>query len=260
MSTTVRDVNLAFAARRLAIELPYPEDWGVLDLQILEKKDTGRAVRVLLAVELLRAGQRIRDLCFLEGEVERDKSAAPVEDPGAMRTADLLPLRENPGFESEAQTLAYLRLAFSSLLREHDYRIEAHPDADLYATLGQRGFFLLLATRCDAAAGDQAEKLVGLRRKHKHLHDYGLLLPAFQEPLGVPLSRQETWVAAHADRLSAHRIGVYGVDNLDPNRIYPFTVYPQVRGLLRYFVATSRQWQDVRARYLLARENAGGSR
>ena len=47
--------------------------------------------------------------------------------------------------------------------------------------------------------------------------------------------------------------GVFGVDNSDPNRIYPFTIYPQVRGLLRYFVAASRQWQDARAQFLSIR-------
>ena len=31
------------------------------------------------------------------------------------------------------------------------------------------------------------------------------------------------------------------------------TIYPQVHGLLRYFVAASRQWQDVRTQYLLSR-------
>ena len=41
--------------------------------------------------------------------------------------------------------------------------------------------------------------------------------------------------------------------NSDPNRIYPFTIYPQVRGLLRYFVAASRQWQDARMQYLSIR-------
>ena len=259
METTVRDVNLAFAARRIAVELPYPEEWRVLDLQILEKREAGRSVRVLLAVELLRDGERFQDLCYLEGEVEHDRAAAPPESPGPLKTRHLLPLREETGFQTDAEALGFLREAFSSLLQEHDYRIEDHPDADLYGALGPRGFFLLLAVRCDAAAAEKAERLVGLRRKHKHLHDYGLVVPAFQEPLGVPLSRQETWVAAHADRLSSHRVGVYGVDNADPNRIYPFTVYPQVRGLLRYFVATSRQWQDVRTRYLLAREGGRGA-
>ena len=60
---------------------------------------------------------------------------------------------------------------------------------------------------------------------------------------------------AHVETLSAHRVGVFGVDNGDPNRIYPFTTYPQVRGLLRYFVATSRQWQDARSQYMTLRKD-----
>ena len=38
MGTTVRDVNRAFRAKKMEIQLPYPEGWEVKDLQILEKK------------------------------------------------------------------------------------------------------------------------------------------------------------------------------------------------------------------------------
>jgi len=34
-------------------------------------------------------------------------------------------------------------------------------------------------------------------------------------------------------------------------------VYPQVRGLLRFFVAASRQWQDVRAQYVRTQRGSG---
>jgi len=251
--TTVGDVNRALADKRIAVALPYPEDWLVRNLQILEKKDTATSVRVLLAVELVLGGKRIRDLCFLEGEIERDRRAGPADPPVTGKHKDLLPLRDRLDFENDSEVCAYLKDAFTSLLKEHDYRVEEHPEADLFGSLGPRGFFLMLSPRCDEGAADKAERLVELRKTYKHLHDYGLVLLAFQEPLGVPLSRQEAWIMAQADRLSAHRVGVYGVDNTDPNRIYPFTVYPQVRGLLRYFVTASRQWQDVRAQYLLSR-------
>ena len=258
MTTTVAEVNKAFRGKKMAIQLPYPEDWLVKDLQILEKKDTASMVKVLLAIELIREGKLIRDTCYLEGRIERGQNGRSVEVPTIEKTQYVLPVRNRLGFETEADTLCHLKEAFSSLLQEHDYSIKDHPEADVYGILGQRGFFAMLALRCDEGAHDNAQRLIELRKKYKHLNDYGLVVPAFQEPLGVPLSQQEAWVQAHVDSLSSHRVGIYGVDNSDPNRIYPFTVYPQVRGLLRYFVTASRQWQDVRAQYILSRGDRNG--
>lgn len=252
--TTVEDVNRALRARKISVELPYPGDWLVKDLQILEKRDTARSVKVLLAVELLREGRVIRDVCYLEGEVDRGQRGRPIPTGIAEKTRHVLPVRNRADFDSEVEALAYLKKAFASLLQEYAYTVEEHPEAELYGEVGSRGFFVMFSLRCDASATEKGEHLIGLRKKYKHVHDYGLVVPAFQEPLGLALSEQEAWVMAHADRLGTHRVGVYGVDNSDPNRIYPFTVYPQVRGILRYFVATSRQWQDVRTQYVLSRK------
>jgi len=167
----------------------------------------------------------------------------------------VLDVRNRMDFKDDQEAIGYLKNAFSSLLRDNDYQVQEHPEADLHGTLGKRGFFLMLACRADEVASRKAENLILLRKQYKHMHDYGLVMPAFQEPLGVALARQESWVAAHVESLSTHRVGVYGVDNSDPNRIYPFTVYPQVRGLLRYFVAASRQWQDVRTQYVMSRKD-----
>jgi len=246
-------VNEAFRARKMQIQLPYPETWQVKDLQILEKKGTAMTVRVLLAVELIREGQVIRDLCYLEGDIEREREGIQAEPAAPGKRGFLLPQRNRFDFDGDADARTVVREAFASLLQDNGYRIEPHPEADLYGVLGQRGFFAALAARCDDLASRQVERLIGLRKRYRHMHDYGLVVPAFQEVLGIPLSEQESWVLAHVERLSAHRVGVFGVDNGDPNRIYPFTTYPQVRGLLRYFVATSRQWQDARSRYVSLR-------
>jgi hypothetical protein len=251
--TTVSDVNRAFQAKKIFIELPYPEEWLVRDIQILEKKDSPRGVKVLLAVDLIRDGKVFHDICFLEGGIEREEYRTQAEVELPRKTSHTLPVRNRFDFDSEAEVLAYLKEAFGALLLDHGYEIRETPEADLFGLLEERGFFAMLAVRSDARASEQAERLIGLRRRHRHMHDYGLVMPAFQEPLGVSMSAQESWVMAHVDLLSTHRIGVYGVDNSDPNRIYPFTVYPQVRGLLRYFVAASRQWQDVRAQYTMSR-------
>lgn len=258
MSTTVADVNKAFHDKKMAIQLPYPEDWLVKDLQILEKKDTARTVKVLLAIELIREGRLIRDTCYLEGRIEREQVAGSAEVPTLEKTRYVLPVRNRLGFETDEEVVGHLKEAFSSLLQEHDYSVQDHPEADVYGTLGQRGFFAMLAQRCDEEAHKRAQHLIDLRKKYKHMNDYGLVVPAFQEPLGISLSQQEAWVQAHVDSLSSHRVGIYGVDNSDPNRIYPFTVYPQVRGLLRYFVTASRQWLDVRAQYILSRGDKNG--
>lgn len=255
---TVGDINRAFRERGLGIELPYPAEWIVVDVQILEKKDTAREVKVLLAVELLREGRLFKDLCFLEGEVVRPKRNDISEGYDSTAGKQRLPIRDRTDFRDESEAVAYLREAFGSLLKEYGYRTEEHEESDLYATLDSRGFFVCFAAKCDSSAADKAEHLIDLRKKYKHLNDYALVVPAFQESLGVPLSEQEAWIMGRVDRLSMHRVGVYGVDNSDPNRIYPFTVYPQVRGLLRYFVATSRQWQDVRSQYVLSRGRGAG--
>jgi hypothetical protein len=252
--TTVADVNKAFSEKRMTIQLPYPEEWQVRDVQILEKRDTARHVQVLLAVELVREGKVFRDICYLEGDIDRGDTRPEAQEEGVPKRTRALPVRDRFDFDSDAEALGHITDAFSALLLDHDYRIERHPEVDLYGCVGQRGFFVMCACRFDQDATEKARRLIDLRKRQKHGHDYGLAVPAFQEPFGIPFSVQESWVAAHADILCTHRVGLYGVDNADPNRIYPFTVYPQVRGLLRYFVATSRQWQDVRQRYLMARK------
>jgi len=254
--TTVADVNRAFQQKHMSIQLPYPEAWLVKDIHILEKKDAAREIKVLLAVELIRNGKIIQDMCFLEGEISREEIHGPAHEDSFRKHTQLLLVRNRFDFASEEEALGYLREAFASLLLDNEYCIEKHPETDLYGTIGPRGFFVMLACRCDTYADEKARKLVELRKKYKHMHDYGLVVPAFQEPLGISLDTQETWIMAHVELLSTHRVGVYGVDNADPNRIYPFTVYPQVRGLLRYFVAASRQWQDVRVRYMMSRKSS----
>jgi len=253
--TTVADVNEAFSQKKMAIRLPYPDDWLVKNLQILEKKDTAKEVKVLLAIELILDGKVISDMCFLEGEIERErpKNTATIEVP--QKLSHFLPVRNRFDFDSDDDASKYIRDAFESLLIDNDYQIEDNPESDLYGIVGKRGFYLMTAVRLDDSALPIARQLIDLRKKHKYMNDYGLVVPAFQEPLGVPLSSQESWIMTNIDKLSAYRIGVYGIDNSDPNRVYPFTVYPQVRGLLRYFVAASRQWQDSRSQYMSRRTN-----
>ena len=170
-----------------------------------------------------------------------------------IKTDHILPIRNWFDFDDENEAIEHITSAFASLLMDNGYKIEDYPGVDLYGIIKKRRFFLMITSCFDEKAGEKSRQLIELRKEHKHMNDYGLIVMAFQEPFGVPLSVQESWVMANVDKLSSHRVGVYGVDNSDPNRIYPFTIYPQVYGLLRYFVASSRQWQDVRTQYLMSR-------
>ncbi|MFO7962298.1 MAG: hypothetical protein R6U50_00105 [Desulfobacterales bacterium] len=238
----------------MSIVLPYPEDWRVKDIRILEKKDASKEVKVLLSVELIHENTIVKDICYLAGEIERERPK--ILDPwvNPTKTSHILPVRNRFDFDDENDAVTYIRTAFSELLLDNGYEIGDYPGTDLFGFIKKRRFFLMITPCCNEKASEKARKLIEFRKEHKHTHDYGLVVAAFQEPFGIPLSVQESWVMANMDKLASHRIGVYGVDNSDPNRIYPFTVYPQVHGLVRYFSASSRQWQDIRMQYVMARE------
>ena len=253
--TTVYEVNKTFSDKKMSIRLPYPEDWVVKNIRILEKKDSANEVRVLLAVELIRDNKIIKDMCYLAGEIERERPK--IKDPliNPVKTGHILPVRNRFNFDDETEACEHIKSAFSSLLMDNGYEIDDFPNTDLHARIKNRRFFIMITNCFDKKATEKARVLIELRKEHKHTHDYGLVSLAFQEPFGISLSDQESWVLANVDKLASHRVGVYGVDNSDPNRIYPFTIYPQVHGLVRYFSASSRQWQDVRMQYLMSRNN-----
>ncbi len=91
--TTVTDINRAFAEKNMGIRLPYPEEWRVRDVQILEKKYTSRHIKVLLAVELIREGVVLRDICYLEGDRDRFGTKTSDSDGIGYTRSQLLPAR-----------------------------------------------------------------------------------------------------------------------------------------------------------------------
>jgi hypothetical protein len=99
--------------------------------------------------------------------------------------------------------------------------------------------------------------LVELRRRHGVDHEYGLVIPAFQETLGVSLLSEERWMLRNQESLAANRIGVYAVDNWNPNLIYAFGIHPSSRELKKYFMTTGPKWSLVRSRYVLRRDKRG---
>jgi len=251
---TVEDVNKAFAEKGIHIKIPLPPHYKVKHMEVLERKTFPAAVGVLLNLKYVDdQGREFSDLFYCQGEVERKREAKPPPQPARPVKEGMLPKRETPEFSGEEEALRYLRQAIGHLLEDKGYKEVGGKESELYYEQEGAGFFVNLAPRCDEQALAKARALVELRRKYGPNHDYGLVVPAFQESLGVPLRVQESWITQNLEYLSAHRIGVYGVDNLDPNRIYPFTVYPRPRELMRYFLWTSQQWSFVRSRYVESR-------
>jgi hypothetical protein len=249
---TVRDVNESFVKKGLFIKLPLDENFCVKGMDILEKHHYPGGIKVLLKVKFVDdQGIEKSDLFFCEGRIQKERK--PVTKPAEPLKADLLPTRSQPTFANDQEAREYLKMAISHLLQEKGYSPGESPDSDLYFEQEGKGFFVNLEVRCDEKAEERAKKLVELRRKKGSAHDYAIVIPAFQESLGVPLRLQERWIARNQDYLSVQRIGVFAVDNLDPNRIYPFTIYPKARALMQYFVRMSPQWSMVRSRYVQTR-------
>jgi len=281
---TVEEINKTFAEKGVYVELPLPPDRVVKSIEILEKQTDGDNIKLLLSVKFIdERGREVSDILFCHGrtKVKRIKKAAPPPLLEPLKS-QMLPQRAKSTFENEAEAETYLKEAISHLLQDKGY----HPslarygaerggppsvpcqikgvagratsyikqaEIGLYFEKEGRGFFINLAARLDEKAVEKAKRLVELRRKHGSSYDYGLVVPAFQESLGLPLHAQERWMFTNGEYLSAHHIGVYAVDNLDPNRIYPFTIYPGVKELMRYFMTTTQQWSLIRSRYVVDR-------
>lgn len=248
---TVGQTNAIFAEKGLSIKLPYPENWLVQKIEIVEKRSSPAAVQVLLAVTVCdEAGQTISDLLFQESPLVQEKPS-PVMPAVDLAYANLLPQREQFTFTDPAGAVEYLHRAVTHLLQEHGYREKEEIEENIfYLGKGSDGVFIALVPVCDEFANGMAHKLLALRKKHGSDWDYWLIMLAFQDFLGVPLREQEAWLSQQEEFLALHRIGVYAVDNLDPNTIYPFTVYPKALELRKYFMQTSRSWPFVKQRYV----------
>ncbi|MDY7019534.1 MAG: hypothetical protein SU899_05640 [Chloroflexota bacterium] len=252
---TVEDINKTFAEKGVYIELPLPPDRVVKSIEILEKQTEGDNVKLLLNVKFIdESGRDVSDILFCHGRTTRKRIKKTAPPPLLERLkSEMLTQREKSTFENEAEAETYIKEAISHLLQDKGYHPIEQGEIELYFEKEGRGFFINLAVRLDEKAVEKAKGLVELRRKHGSSYDYGLVIPAFQESLGLPLHAQERWMFTNGEYLSAHHIGVYAVDNLDPNRIYPFTIYPGVKELMRYFMTTTQQWLLIRSRYVVDR-------
>ena len=253
---TVGEINSTFAEKGVQVQLPLPAGYLVRSLQILERKKIPGGVALLLSVRFINdKGEEVSDLFHCEGAVESEEkkrrlAATDIETPPLDAH---LPLRSQEGFENDEEARAYLAGSVTHLARDKGYEQVERGDVDLCFEKEGRRFLLELAVRCDDAALAKTEKLLALRREEGVDHDYGLVIPAFQETLGVPLLAQERWILRHMEKLTINRIGVFGVDNWNPNLLYAFSVHPGQKDLKRYFMMTGSKWELVRSRYVLRR-------
>lgn len=252
---TVDEVNRTFAEKGLHIALPLPGEWEVKNLNVLEKRNHPGGVAVLLSATYVNDhGEEVSDLFQCDARLEPKRGKAKPAEPSAPLKNILLPLRQNVAFTDEAEARSYLDEAISHLLQDKDYQPLNQSEVDLCFQRDERRFFINLAVRCDETGYAKAEDLIRLRHTHGGGHDYGLVVPAFQDSLGVSIIKEERWVWRHEEHLGIHRIGVYAVDNWNPNQIYAFTVYPEGKELRRYFMTTTTHWPLVRDRYVASRE------
>lgn len=249
---TVKDVVSTFVEKGLHINLPLPDDTQVKKLDVLERRKIPGGLALLLSIKYVdERGQDTTEVFFCEGRLDK-KPVTEIEIRMPAK-ASLLPIRSAELFENDDEVRAYLAEAMGHLLLDKGYVQGHRDDVDLYYELAENAFFLDVCVRLDDEALEKAEKLVALRLECGVDHEYGILVPAFQESLGVSLLNQDRWIWRNDEHLSANRIGVYAVDNWNPNLIYAFTVHPRPRELKRFFMTTGSQWQMIRSRYVATR-------
>lgn len=252
---TAKDINEAFARKGIHVTLPINSNYLVKHMRVLEKVERHGSIRLLLGIDFVDdKGNEISDIFLCEGQIEREKKPGPVQVEPPLKSVQL-PGREKVVFDSESEARDYVRGAILHLLQDKGYQVaeQSGVDVDLYMVKGERGFFIYFGL-CDEKGRGKVSKLVELRGKYGSAHDYGLVTLAFQESLGIPLRVQERWISEKSEYLAVNRIGVYSVDNRDPNSIYVFATYPKDRELSRYFMKVALRWAMVRARYIKSRE------
>ena len=100
---TVSDLNAALLEKGLSIELPFPGDWLVRKVDILEKKDTADKVGVLLALKLVDDnGREVSELYYGESIIKRERKGRDIKIEVPSKE-ELLPVRPKLDLDSEAE-------------------------------------------------------------------------------------------------------------------------------------------------------------
>lgn len=250
---TVEDANRALVEKGIDIELPYPKDWVLIGMKILEKKyDLNGKVAVLLSLKMASGeGATVSEIVHCEGKAPRKMKQFGGAAPDMPIKKTFLPEREHYEFNSDEEAREYLKASIDHLLLDKGFARQGNEYPDLYTSEKDTGIFIAYAPRCDDEGLRCADRLIALRQKMGPAYDFMLAVPAFQESLGISMLFQEAWVNKYMDHLTGHRIALSGVNNKDPNQVYAFTIYPRSRELVSYFVVTTHQWSMVRERYVL---------
>ena len=244
--STVKDANEVLAAQKLNIKLPHPEHWEIKEMEILEKKDYPDSVHVLLGLKMINdEGKEVSDLYYSECKVEREPKLKMMST--RLKTKNL-PFRDKMAFDSPEDAHEYIKVAITSLIEENGYTTDQTNPDYILATKNERSFYICIAPVYGDECIKKLELLTSYRDQYGDAKDYGLLSLAFQKSLGVSRMDQDQWMSDNIEKFATNHVGMYAVDNLDPNSIYPLTVYPKDKDLRKYFIKKSTQWTLLKTR------------
>ncbi|HBN27185.1 MAG TPA: hypothetical protein DD405_06930 [Desulfobacteraceae bacterium] len=244
--STVKDANEVLAAQKLNIKLPHPEHWEIKEMEILEKKDYPDSVHVLLGLKMINdEGKEISDLYYSESKVEREPKLKMMSTSLKKKN---LPLRDKMAFDAISDAQEYIEIAIKSLIEENGYTIEETSQDYILATKNERDFYICIVPIYGDECMKKLNLLISYREQYGDSKDYGIVSVAFQKSLGVSRLDQDQWMAENIEKFSTNHVGLYAVDNLDPNSIYPLTIYPKDKDLRRYFIKKSTQWTLLKTR------------
>ena len=244
--STVKDANEILASQNLNITLPHPEHWEIKEMEILEKKDLPDAVHVLFGLKMIDdEGKEVSDLYYAESKCHREPKLKMMS---TNLKKNLLPLRDTMDFNSIEEAYEYIKTAVTSLIEENGYIIKEITQDHIRAEKGERDFYLCIVPVYGDECIKKLDLLISYRQQYGDSKDYGILSIAFQKTLGVSRMDQDQWMSENIERFSTNHIGMYAVDNLDPNSIYPLTLYPRDKGLRTYFIKKSTQWTLLKSR------------
>jgi hypothetical protein len=254
---TIGEMREIFVKKGFSIQQLPPDELLVKSIDVVERyiQPNGDTDLVLNIKYIDEKGKENSELFSCNGRIrEKSRIPPPPKEVPKPITFQPLPMREKFGFDSDAETVSYMKEAMSFLLKDRGYtEIERERECDAYFEKESRGIFINFAPRLDEEGFNRVKELIDLRVRYGSDHDYGLVVPAFQDSMGVSLLEQDRWLRKHGEFLSLHRIGVYAVNNKNPNQIFPFTVYPNPRKdreLARYFMYTVQQWPVMRSKYV----------
>ena len=243
---TVKDANEVLAAQKLNIKLPHPERWEIKEMEILEKKDYPDSVHVLLGLKMINdEGKEISDLYYAESKVKREPTLKLMSTQLKKKN---LPLRDKMEFDTIEHAHDYIEVAINSLIKENGYTIEQTNQDYILATKNERDFYICIVPVYGDECAKKLDLLISYRDQYGDSKDYGILSVAFQKSLGVSRMDQDQWMSDNIEKFSNNHVGMYAVDNLDPNSIYPLTVYPKDKDLRKYFIKKSTQWTLLKTR------------